>query len=121
MEVNSTLRFARISPLKVTDLAREIRGKPVAKALQVLQFSHRKGAFLLLKTLKSAVANAENNAKLSADNLVVKVVAVETGPSMKRFRPKARGMAGPIRKRMSHIRIVLAETGAVTGEKSGKE
>jgi len=77
MEVNSTLRFARISPLKVTDLAREIRGKPVAKALQVLQFSHRKGAFLLLKTLKSAVGQSGGQGGCGRDRTVDEALQAE--------------------------------------------
>ena len=109
MEVRSTMRFARMSPKKMHDLARLIRGQPVPKALQAMQFSHRKGAFLLLKTLKAAVADAENTVKLSADDLVVKEAVVQTGPTLKRMQPKARGMAGRILKRMSHIRIVLTD------------
>lgn len=116
MEVRSTLRFGRISPHKVGDLAREIRGKSVSEALSAMQFSHRKGALLLLKTLKAAVANAENNKDMSAEDLVVKTVAVEHGPSMRRYHARSRGMASPIRKRMCHIRIVLAnEDGGAEG------
>jgi len=111
MEVKSSMRFARISPRKVGDLAKIIRGKGVPAALDAMKFSHRKGAFLLLKALTSAVANAENNNELSAEDMVVRSVAVEYGPSMRRFKARARGMASPIRKRMCHVKIVLAETG----------
>ena len=109
MEVTSISKFVRISPTKVRDLARAIQGKRVADALKVTEFSERKGAFLLGKTLKSAVANAENNAGLSADKLVVRSAVVEEGPRIKRFMPRARGSASPILKRTSHLRIVLTD------------
>jgi len=110
MDIRSTMRFARISSLKAKDLAKVIRGLPASEALNKLEFSHRKGAFLIAKTLKSAIANAENNAKLSAENMFVKEAVVLDGPSMKRFWPRARGSASPILKRMSHIKIVLSES-----------
>jgi large subunit ribosomal protein L22 len=109
MDVKATMKFVRISPTKARDLARKIQGMPVADALNAMQFTRRKAATLILKTLKSAVANAENNAKLSAENLRVKEAVVENGPTMKRFRPRARGGASRILKRSSHIRIVLAD------------
>lgn len=109
MDIRATMRFARISSLKAKDLAKVIRGLPASEALNRLEFSHRKGAFLIVKTLKSAIANAENNAKLSAENMFVKEAVVQDGPSMKRYRPRARGSASPVLKRMSHIRIVLSE------------
>lgn len=109
MDVKATMRFVRISPTKARDLARKIQGMPVADALNAMQFTRRKAATLILKTLKSAVANAENNANLSAENLRVKEAVVENGPTMKRFRPRARGGASRILKRSSHIRIVLAD------------
>ncbi len=109
MEVAAISKFVRISPTKVRDLCRTIQGQTAGDALKAIQFNERKGAFLLLKTLKSAIANAENNAKLSADDLHVKIAVVESGPTLKRFRPRARGMASHIRKRTAHIRIVLAD------------
>ena len=109
MDVKATMRFVRISPTKARDLARKIQGMPVDEALNAMQFTRRKAATLILKTLKSAVANAENNANLSAENLRVKEAVVENGPTMKRFRPRARGGASRILKRSSHIRIVLAD------------
>ncbi len=99
----------RISPMKARDLARAITGLPVPQALQVTEFTKRKAAFHLGKTLKSAVANAENNDGLSADELYVKQAAVEEWPIIKRYRPRARGMASPIQKRTSHIKIVLTD------------
>ncbi len=109
MEVRSLHRYARISPQKARDVAREIQGMPVSVALDVLSFTPRKAALLISKTLKSALANAENNHELSVDGLVVKEAVVDVGPTFKRYKPRARGSAGPIRKRTSHIRIVLTD------------
>src|SRR5713226_6079881 len=109
MEVRSIYKYARISPFKVREVTREIQGLPVAAALDVLAFTPRKAALLVSKTLKSAVANAENNNNLRADRLVVQEATVGEGPTFKRFQPKARGSAGPIRKRTSHIRIILTD------------
>ncbi len=115
MEVRSLYRYARISPLKARDVAREIQGMPVSEALDVLTFTPRKAAFLVGKTLKSALANAENNHELEVDSLVVKEAVVDDGPMFKRFKPRARGSAGPIRKRTSHITIVLTDEVAAPG------
>ena len=109
MEVRSTYRYARISPFKVREVTREIQGLPVSRALDVLAFTPKKAAFLIGKTLKSAVANAENNANLKVDGLVVKEAVVGEGPSFKRIMARARGSASGIIKRTSHIRIVLTD------------
>ena len=109
MLVKSIYRGARISAFKAREVTREIQGLPVAAALDILTFSPKKAATLISKTLKSAVANAENNANLRAEKLVVQEATVGEGPTFKRFQPKARGSAGPIRKRTSHIRIVLSD------------
>lgn len=109
MNVTSTYRYARISPFKAREVTREIQGLPVAAALDIVAFSPKKAAALVAKTLKSAVANAENNANLRAEGLVVREAVVGEGPTFKRFQPRARGSAGPIRKRTSHIRIVLTD------------
>jgi large subunit ribosomal protein L22 len=109
MQIRSIYRGARISAFKCREVTREIQGLPVAKALDLLAFTPRKAARLVAKTLKSAVANAENNANLRAEKLVVQEAVVGEGPTIKRFRPKARGSAGPIRKRTSHIRIILTD------------
>jgi large subunit ribosomal protein L22 len=109
MEVKAIAKFVRISPRKAHDLARAIQGRSVADALNITNFSDRKAAFFLGKTLKSAIANAENNAELSVDDLVVREAVVEQGPTLKRFMPRARGSASPILKRTSHIRIVLTD------------
>jgi len=109
MEVRSIYRYARISPFKVRAVTREIQGLPVSVALDVLAFTPKKAAFLIGKTLKSAVANAENNANLKVDGLVVKEAIVGEGPTMKRMMARARGSGSRILKRTSHIRIVLSD------------
>jgi large subunit ribosomal protein L22 len=116
MNVISTTKYARISPFKAREVTREIQGLPVSAALDLLAFTPRKAALLISKTLKSAIANAENNNNLRADTLVVREAVVGEGPTLKRFIPKARGSAGPIRKRTSHIRIArAAEAGPEEG------
>ena len=107
MEVQALTRYARMSPKKIREVARTIQGRKAPAAVEYLALVPRKSARLVAKTLKSAIANAENNANLSGDALVVKRALVENGPSLKRFKAGARGSAKPRRKRMSHIRIVL--------------
>jgi len=109
MEVKSTYKYARISPKKARDVARAIQGMPVSDALDALAYTPRKAANLIGKTLKSAVANAENNHELIADELTIKEATVGDGPTFKRFKPRARGSAGAIRKRTSHLYIVLTD------------
>lgn len=109
MEVRSTYKYARISAFKVREVTREIQGLPVSAALDLLAFTPKKAAFLIGKTLKSAVANAENNANLKPDGLVVKEATVGEGPTVKRIMARARGSASGILKRTSHIRIVLSD------------
>ena len=109
MQIKSIYRGARISAFKAREVSRAIQGLPVAAALDLLAFTPRKAAALIAKTLKSAVANAENNNNLRADKLVVQEATVGEGPTFKRFQPKARGSAGPIRKRTSHIRIIVTD------------
>ncbi|MGC6427467.1 MAG: 50S ribosomal protein L22 [Akkermansiaceae bacterium] len=109
MQVRSTTKYARISPKKARDVAREIQGLAVSDALDALTYTPRKSAYLIGKTLKSAIANAENNHELSADELIVKEATVGDGPTLKRFKPRARGSAGAIRKRTSHIFITLTD------------
>lgn len=109
MDVTAVTKFARLSPLKIRDLVRRVQGLPVADALKITDLSERKGALLLGKTLKSAIANAENNARLSVDEMVVKKAVIEDGPRLKRFWPRARGSASRILKRTCHIRVVLTD------------
>src|SRR6266704_1718600 len=109
MEVRATYKYAKISPFKAREITREIQGLPVSAALDLVAFSPKKAAMLISKTLKSAVANAENNANLRVDGLVVKEAIVGEGPTMKRMMPRARGSGSRILKRTSHIRIVLTD------------
>jgi len=109
MQVKSIYRFAKISAFKAREVTREIQGLPATDALDILRFTPKKAAPFVTKTLLSAIANAENNNNLQADKLVVQEAVVGEGPTFKRFQPKARGSAGPIRKRTSHIRIVLTD------------
>src|SRR5580704_7496752 len=109
MEVRSIYKYARISPFKAREVTREIQGLPVSAALDLLAFTPKKAAFLINKTLKSAIANAENNANLKPDGLVVKEAIVGEGPTLKRIMARARGSASRILKRTSHIRIVLTD------------
>jgi large subunit ribosomal protein L22 len=85
--------------------------------VDVLAFTAKKSARLVLSTLKSAIANAENNNNLRADKLTVKEAVVGEGPTLKRFRPKARGSAGPIRKRTSNIQIILTDEAEIAPAK----
>ena len=109
MEVQALTRYARMSPKKVREVARVIQGRPASEAMELVRFIPRKSARLIAKTLKSAIANAENNNELSVENLVVARAVIEDGPVLKRFRAAARGSASPRKKRMSHIRIVLSD------------
>ncbi len=112
MEVKSVYKYARISAKKMRDVAAAVQGMSVSQATDVLSYSPKKGAYLLNKTLKSAVANAENNNGLNADELVLKSVRVDEGPTHRRSMQRARGSANMIRKRTSHITIVLADAEA---------
>ena len=105
----ATAKTVRIPARKARLVIDLIRGKSVAEALGILKFTPRSGAFLVEKVLKSAIANAENNNGLSAANLKIKSAIVNQGVAFRRFRPVARGSAHPIRKRTSHISIVLSD------------
>jgi large subunit ribosomal protein L22 len=109
MEIQALTRYARMSPKKVREVARVIQGRPASEAMELVRFIPRKSARLIAKTLKSAIANAENNNELSVENLIVARAIIEEGPALKRFKASARGSASPRKKRMSHIRIVLSD------------
>lgn len=110
MEVKAVTKYAHISAKKMRDVAREIQGLSVSQATDILTYTPKKGAYLLNKTLKSALANAENNKELAVDDLVVKSIMVDEGPTMRRTMPRARGSANMIRKRTAHITVILAST-----------
>jgi large subunit ribosomal protein L22 len=109
MEVLAITRNVRMSAQKMREVVRQIQGLPALKAQAVLAFVSRKSARVVAKTLKSAIANAENNNGLRAETLTVLEAVACTGSTMKRFTPKARGSAGPILKRSCHVRIVLSD------------
>jgi large subunit ribosomal protein L22 len=109
MEVQAFLKNFRMSPQKVREVVRQIQGMRALDAQNILAVIPRKSARAVAKTLKSAIANAENNNGLKAENLIVREALALTASRLKRFTPKARGSAGPIIKRNSHIKIVLSD------------
>ena len=109
MEVIALTRNARMSAAKGRPLARECQGKPVADALKVVEFSPKKAAAILKKTLLSAVANAMNNNNLEADALTVKLCVFDESVRIRRFWPTARGSAHPIAHRLCHCKVVLTD------------
>jgi len=108
-EARATLKFARISARKVKIVADLIRGKDVDEALAIMKFTPKASSEVLEKLLKSAIANAENNHEMKHENLYVAEIFANQGPTLKRIRPAAKGSAVRIRKRTSHITIVLKE------------
>ena len=109
MEVQAILRNVRMSAQKMREVVRQIQGLPALRAQAVLAVVPRKGARFVAKTLKSAIANAENNNGLKPETLRIKEAVAGTAATIKRFTPKARGSAGPILKRSCHIKIVLSD------------
>ena len=107
MAYEATHRFARISARKVRPLADLIRGKFADDALDILRYQPHRGARMLEKVLRSALANAEDRRATNLHHLMVVDVRVDGGPMFKRMQPKARGMASIIKRRMSHIRVAL--------------
>jgi large subunit ribosomal protein L22 len=101
------LRGLRISPQKVRPVVDVVRGKPVDMALAILRNMPQKAASEVARTIKSAAANAENNFKMSPDDLRVATIFADEGPAMKRFSPRARGRANVIRKRSTHITVIV--------------
>ena len=109
MEVKAVAKYVRISPRKVRPVMDQVRGKRVEEAMNLLAFAPQKGAFLLKKVIQSAVANVEQNTSMDVDGLYIKRVYADEGPMLKRFRPRALGRATRIRKRTSHLTVVLDE------------
>lgn len=108
MEAKAVARFVRVSPRKARIVVDQIRGKSVAQAREVLAFTNRAIAEVVEKTLNSAVANAEHNQHANVNQLVVKSCYVDEGPTLKRYRPRAKGSASRIRKRTSHITVIVS-------------
>jgi len=109
MEVRAITKNLPMSPQKVREVVRQIQGLPAGQAAAVLDLVPRKSARLVAKTLRSAIANAENNHELNVDKLRVKEAVAGRAVILRRFTPKARGSAGPVLKRRCHIRIVLSD------------
>ena len=110
IEAKATLSYARISARKVKIVADLIRGKKAEEALTIVKFAPKASAKIIEKLLKSAIANAENNHFMNRSNLYVAEIYANQGPTLKRIRPAAKGSAVRIRKRTSHITIVLRES-----------
>jgi ribosomal protein L22, bacterial type len=109
MEAKAVAKFIRVSPRKTRIVAKNVVGKPVEDAMNILKFTPQKGAEVIRAVMRSALANAEHNANMNVDALVVKEVIVNEGPTWKRFMPRAQGRATSIRKRTSHVTVILAE------------
>lgn len=109
MEVKAKVKFIRMSPTKIRLVANLIQKMPVEKALQQLQFINKLASGPVAKLIKSAIANAEHNFELEKDNLFIKELTVNQGPTLKRSMPRAHGRATPIRKRTSHLNLTLSE------------
>ena len=109
INVSALHRYARISPQKCRLVAQQIRGLPVDKALDILNFSAQKAAGLVKKVLESAIANAEHNEGADIDELTVAEICIDEGPTYKRYRPRAKGRGMQILKRTSHIKITVAD------------
>ena len=109
MEVKASLIYARVGEQKARLVANLVRGKDVSEAIKTLTFLNKKSALMIKKVIESAVANADYKKTIDLDKLFVKTITVDQGPVMKRFRPRAQGRATGVRKRMSHINVVLDE------------
>ncbi|TVR31449.1 MAG: 50S ribosomal protein L22 [Nitriliruptor sp.] len=105
--VRATAKYVRVSPSKVRQLTRLIVGQPIHEAQRILLFADKGAAQPLLKVMNSAVANAENNDDLDPDELIVAEAFADDGPTLKRYQPRALGRAYQIRKRTSHITVVV--------------
>jgi len=122
MKIEASAKSVRISPRKARLVVNEVRGLSVIQAESILQFMNKKGAEIVLKVVRSAAANAVHNSNLAKKDLIVSEISVNEGFTIKRFMPRAFGRATPIRKRTSHIRVVLAETAeAKQAREAGKK
>ncbi len=120
MEVKSSLKHLKVSPRKTRLVCSLIRGLKVSEAIDQLKFSNKRVARSILKLLNSAVANAVNNYDLDKDNLIIKEIKVDEGKTLKRWMPRAYGRATVIRKRMSHVSLLLSEI-VDSGKKEAKK
>ncbi|MDI6601277.1 MAG: 50S ribosomal protein L22 [Thermoanaerobacteraceae bacterium] len=109
MEAKATLKYARISPRKVMIVLDLIRGKQIDEATAILKYTPKRASYIVGKLLNSAIANAENNFNMNRDKLFISKAYADQGPTLKRYLPRAHGRADVIRKRTSHITLVLEE------------
>ena len=109
MEAKATAKYVRVSPRKAGQICSLVRGKNVDEALAILKFTPRGAASIIAKVVKSAKANAENNHEMDVEKLYVAEIFANQGPTLKRIMPRAQGRAFRIRKRTSHITVVLKE------------
>ena len=109
MEIRAKGKFVRISPQKIRLVMAQVRGKKAEEALNLLSFAPQRGARILRKLINSAVANAQENAGIDVDSLYIAKLYADEGPTLKRWRPRAQGRATRIRKRTSHLTVVLDE------------
>lgn len=117
-EVTAKIKYLRVSPKKLREVVKVIKGLSPSEALNQLKFLPKRAAGPLEESLKSALANAINNLKLNLENLKIKAIEVGEGPRLKRFRPVARGAAHPYKRRTSHIKVVLEEVQSGSKNKS---
>ena len=108
MEARATAKYVRVSPRKARIVIDQVRGKDVIAARELLMFNERAISETVLKVVNSAAANAQDKYGLRAENLVIKACYVDEGPTLKRFRPRAKGSASRINKRTSHITVIVA-------------
>jgi large subunit ribosomal protein L22 len=109
MEVRAVAKYIRISPQKVRLIIDAVKGKQVEAALDLLKFMPQKAATIVEKVIKSAIANADQYPDIDVDSLVIRNITADTGPTLKRFRARARGRGSRILKRTTHITVILAE------------
>ena len=109
MQAKAVAKYIRVSPRKMKPIADIVRGKSVKDARAILKFTPNKGAKVFLKVLNSAVANAENNHDMDVDNLFVSEIYANQGPTMKRWKAGSMGRANPIKRRSSHVGVVVSE------------
>ena len=109
MEVRAVLKYVRISPQKVRMVVDAVKGKPVEDGLNMLKFMPQKSAKILNKVIRSAVANADQRPGIDVDSLIIRTITADQGPTLKRYKARARGRGTRILKRTSHISVILAE------------
>ncbi len=109
MEVKAVSKYVRISPRKVHIMVDAVKGKPVETALEILKFMPQKAAYIVEKIIRSAVSNADQHPDIDVDSLVISNIIADQGPTLKRFKARARGRGTRILKRTSHITVILAE------------